>query len=219
VIVMVGRREEILDAAIAVLGEQGIRRLTHRDIDAAAGLPSGSTSNYFRTRDALIHGVVEQFAARERAAWEQIATHVDPTTTAELAAALTLFLRDATGPGRPLTLARLAIFVEAGLRPGLQDQLAGSAAEIRRWGARWLRGVGSARPEADAQVVLDLLDGVILHQIAFPDPAFDPSARLTALIDLLVGAQLTGAARADDRRQRDPRDHDNWISDAPPTPN
>lgn len=185
--IVVARREELLDAAIAVLGEQGIRRLTHRDIDAAAGLPAGSTSNYFRTRDALIEGVVKRFAARERAAWEQIAAVTDPSTPAELAAALTLFLRDATGPGRSLTLARLAIFVEAGLRPEIQAELAASAAEIRRWGARWLRAVGSARPEADAQTLLDLLDGVILHQLAFPDPAFDPTARVTAFIGRLVG--------------------------------
>jgi len=185
-VIVVARREELLDAAIAVLGEQGIRRLTHRDIDAAAGLPSGSTSNYFRTRDALIEGVVARFVARERAAWERIAAVTDPSTPAELAAALTLFVRDATDAGRSLTLARLAIFVEAGLRPGLQEWLAESAAETRRWGARWLRAVGSARPESDAQTVLDLLDGVILHQIAFPDPRFDPTARVAALIDLLV---------------------------------
>jgi DNA-binding transcriptional regulator YbjK len=186
VIVVPTRREELLDAAIAVLGEQGIRRLTHRDIDAAAGLPSGSTSNYFRTRDALIHGVVQRFAQRERSAWEQIAAHTNPTTAGELAAALTLFVRDATGPGRSLTLARLAIFVEAGLRPELQAELAATAAETRRWGARWLAAVGSARPEADAQVVLDLLDGVILHQLAFPHPGFDPTARVAALLDLLL---------------------------------
>jgi len=37
--------------------------------------------------------------------------------------------------------------------------------------------------------VLDLLDGVILHQIAFPDPRFDPTARVATLIDLLVTAK------------------------------
>src|SRR6266487_2562015 len=64
---MAGRREELLDAAITVLGERGIHALTHRAVDTAAGLPAGSTSNHFRTRDALLDAVVERFAARDRA--------------------------------------------------------------------------------------------------------------------------------------------------------
>ncbi len=48
------RRDDLLDAAICVLGESGIRGLTHRAVDAAAGLPAGSASNLFRTRDALL---------------------------------------------------------------------------------------------------------------------------------------------------------------------
>jgi len=63
------RQEELLDAAIAVLGGQGVRQLTHRAVDVAAGLPSGSTSNYFKTRDALLVGIVDRFVARERAGW------------------------------------------------------------------------------------------------------------------------------------------------------
>ncbi len=49
---MANRREELLDAAISVLGERGIHGLSHRAVDAVARLPTGSTSNYFRTRDA-----------------------------------------------------------------------------------------------------------------------------------------------------------------------
>ena len=50
------RRSTILDGALAVLAEQGMRGLTHRAVDAAAGLPSGSTSYYFRSRAALVTG-------------------------------------------------------------------------------------------------------------------------------------------------------------------
>src|SRR5213078_25177 len=111
------RREDLLDAAIAVLGGTGIHGLTHRAVDSAAGLPAGSTSNHFRTRDALLNAVVERFAARERANWEDIAARVCPITPAELAKALVAFAHDATGPHRALTLARYAILVEAGIHP------------------------------------------------------------------------------------------------------
>ena len=55
---MSDRRTEILDGALRVLAEQGMRGLTHRAVDQAAGIPPGSTSYYFRTRSALVEGCV-----------------------------------------------------------------------------------------------------------------------------------------------------------------
>ena len=49
----IGRRSDIVDGAIHVLGTCGSRGLTHRAIDKYLGLPEGSSSNYFRTRRAL----------------------------------------------------------------------------------------------------------------------------------------------------------------------
>jgi Tetracyclin repressor-like, C-terminal domain len=48
------RTRQVGDAAIAVLADQGARGLTHRAVDQAAGLPLGTTSNYARTREALL---------------------------------------------------------------------------------------------------------------------------------------------------------------------
>ncbi|HEX5290102.1 MAG TPA: TetR family transcriptional regulator, partial [Streptosporangiaceae bacterium] len=46
---MPNRRQTLLDAAIQVLGERGIRALTHRAVDAEAGVAAGSAANYFPT--------------------------------------------------------------------------------------------------------------------------------------------------------------------------
>lgn len=183
---MTNRREQILDAAISVLGRQGVRACTHRAVDAAAGLPAGSTSNYFRSRDALLDGVVERLAAREVELWERVAVGTPPSTPKELADALAVFVRDATGPHRALALARFAVFVEAGAKPAMRHRLATSAGRIRDWGGQWMRAVGSPDPARDARIVLDQLDGLILHQLAVPDPAFDPVDRLTALVVALT---------------------------------
>lgn len=56
------RREVLADAAIEVLASDGVRGLTHRAVDARADLPSGSTSNLFRTRHDLVMGVVARLA-------------------------------------------------------------------------------------------------------------------------------------------------------------
>jgi len=183
---MAERRTDLLDAAIAVLGERGMHGLTHRAVDAAAGLPAGSTSNYFRSRDALLNAVVERFAARERAGWEDIALRVYPSTPEELARALALFAQEATGPQRTLTLARYAILVEAGIDPSLRAQLAATGARVNAWFLQWLRVAGSTDPERDAPIILNHWTGVVLHDLAIPDPAFDPSAQISALVTTVV---------------------------------
>ncbi|RMI42039.1 TetR/AcrR family transcriptional regulator [Streptomyces triticirhizae] len=48
------RRAALLDAAIEVLAERGARGLTFRAVDAEAGVPNGTTSNYFANRDQLL---------------------------------------------------------------------------------------------------------------------------------------------------------------------
>ncbi|MEU4239608.1 TetR/AcrR family transcriptional regulator [Actinoplanes sp. NPDC026619] len=179
---MPSRQEVLLDAAIAVLGSEGSRRLTHRAVDAFAGLPSGSTSNYFKTREALINAMAARFVEREQAIWATLTELMAPRTPAELAVALAAFVRRAIGPDRVMTLARYGLFVEAALHPDAYPQLAESAREIRRFGAQWLRAVGVPDPEAACEQLLDQLDGLILHQLAYPDPALDLEHRITRFL-------------------------------------
>ena len=58
-------RERALDAAVELLGTQGVRALTHLRVDERAVLPRGSTSNCFRTRAALLQGVVQHMLDAE----------------------------------------------------------------------------------------------------------------------------------------------------------
>lgn len=48
------RRAALLDAAIEVLAREGARGLTFRSVDAEAGVPGGTASNYFSSRDDLL---------------------------------------------------------------------------------------------------------------------------------------------------------------------
>jgi DNA-binding transcriptional regulator YbjK len=58
------RRGLIADAGLRVLAREGARGLTHRAVDQEAGLPTGTTSNYFRSRDALLGGLGERIFER-----------------------------------------------------------------------------------------------------------------------------------------------------------
>jgi len=186
--VAITRREQVLDAAITVLGTLGVRGVTHRAVDAEAGVPQGTTSNHFRTRDALFEGVVERFAERERAAFEELARAAEPRTPGELATMLAEWVVAAVGPRRELTLARFAILVEAAIRPPLRRKLAEAAAEVRGWSTEWMRAAGSADPGRDVRYLANQVEALTLHQLAYPDPDFDPRPSLTALVTALVKA-------------------------------
>ncbi len=180
------RREALLDAAITVLGERGMRALTHRAADAEAGVAPGSAANYFPTRESLLEAIADRVSEAERRHFDEIAAEVVPATPADLGRALAGFTRDVTGPRRTLTLARYAILVEAGHDPGIRQRLAETGSRVNAWFANWLRLIGSRDTGRDVHVLGNYLTGLMLHQLALPDPAFDPADNITALLQALV---------------------------------
>jgi AcrR family transcriptional regulator len=190
----------LLDAAIKVLGERGMRALTHRAVDAEAGVAAGSTANYFPTREGLLEAVVEQVSAMERARFDEIAAKVCPATPAELGRAMAGWVQEATGARRALTLSRYAILVEAGHNAKIRHQLAETGSRVNAWFANWLRLIGSRDTGHDVHVLGNYITGLMLHQLAMPDPGFDPTDKITALLESLVqpaGTPARNSARHD----------------------
>ena len=62
---MPATKDRALEAAVELLGTDGVRALSHARVDERAGLPPGSTSNWFRTRRALLAGIVDWIAEQE----------------------------------------------------------------------------------------------------------------------------------------------------------
>src|SRR5919202_1942812 len=125
-----GRRERLLDAAIQLVGAQGLTGLTHRAVDAAADVPTGTTSNYWRTRQALLDALIDRVVARERDRWEQLTQATFPSTARELAGTLAVLAKVATGPDRALVLARYALLIEADQHEDLRTRLAGGGQRV-----------------------------------------------------------------------------------------
>ena len=68
-------------------GTEGLRSLTHVRVDERAGLPKGSTSNHFRTRAALLEGVLEWMLDTEL---PEVGAATAPETVDELVEAWSL---------------------------------------------------------------------------------------------------------------------------------
>lgn len=183
---MTPRQAEILDAAIDTIGTAGMRGLTHRAVDDAAGLPRGATSNHYKSRDALLTGVAERFAERERAAFEAIARTEVVVTPDDLGRTIGRFAIESTRENRNLTLARYSLLVEAATRPTLQQTMREGGAAVNAWALQWLRAVRSPHPERDWVVLANFVTGLVLHELSHPTDDFDPVPRITELISILV---------------------------------
>ena len=191
----VDRRTAILDGALAVLAEQGMRGLTHRAVDAAAGLPPGSTSYYFRSRATLVTGCVQRLVERDLA--EDVAA-VDVTLLsaerdlpAVLATVLTTVgVRMATVE-RQRTLARYELSLAAVRDPALRVELVAGGDTIRRRGAALLARAGVAEPDAAAEELAALLDGLVYTALVRgPRDADALAASLRPPLDRLVRSLL-----------------------------
>ena len=60
-----GRREQILEATLRVIGREGREAVTHRAVAEEAGVPLGSTTYYFDSRDDLLGQALERVSAQE----------------------------------------------------------------------------------------------------------------------------------------------------------
>ncbi|KJK33334.1 hypothetical protein UK23_46550 [Lentzea aerocolonigenes] len=147
------RKDLITDAAIELVAELGMRGLTHRAVDRKAGLPEGSTSAYFRTRRALIEGLVDRLAVQEQAE-----IFLDPEDPAGgLAKTLDSWLVE-----RNRTLARYAAMLEATHHPELKSILVHSP---RKRAAEMARALGHEDPERAGAHISAFLEGLIFYRL------------------------------------------------------
>ena len=173
------RRALIADAAISTLARDGMRGLTHRAVDRTAGLPEGSASYYFRTRQALLQATVERLA--ELTTTDMLAsaamvdsptmdgTAVPPPPGQELSAfgALAAALVDSwLTAGRERQLARYELSLEATRRPELRQTLVTTGAAIRAVIASRFAAAGVPEPAQRAADFAAFIDGLLFDQIA-----------------------------------------------------
>lgn len=163
------RPELVADAAVTVLARVGLRGLTHRAVDAEAGLPGGSTSNCFRSRSALLEAIVARLEELDLAALTS-GPQPDATSTPAMAAFLAGNVELMTSrPHVRATRARIALLLDETAGPAM-------AAGHRRFLDMLtdvLRQGGHSDPEPAARSVADLLEGALVHAVSVPARAVD----------------------------------------------
>lgn len=163
------RRRLIADSAITLIANGGMRALTHRAVDSAAGIPSGSTSSYARTRVALLEIVVDELERRAlRDAADLDATESGAGENLDLDAAVDAIcgLIRALADRRDDMRARYALILElddTDLRRRLTDK---GPVHERSLGVATdlLQRTGLRSTRVDVEALVEMMDALVLHR-------------------------------------------------------
>jgi AcrR family transcriptional regulator len=187
------RRAQLLDAAIEILGDVGIGGLTHRAVDDRAGQPAGTTSNYFRTRIALLEATAGRVADLQ---WQYVGLlqeglmqNQGTLTRDALAALMTRMITDADPVLRRRQLARYELFNEGVRRPELRPFLGEIQAAAIKSAAVILQSAGLEPTEEQVGELARLLNGLAYSNLTFTEdqPGVNDAA---GMIDRLLKAVL-----------------------------
>ncbi len=175
------RPELVADAAVTVLARDGLRGLTHRAVDAEAGLPDGSTSNCFRSRSALLEAILARLEELDLAVMTA-GPQPDMTSTPAVAAHLAGNVKRMTSRRHVrATRARLALLLDESAGPAMN-------AGHRRFLALLesvLHEGGHLDPEPAARAVSDLLEGALVHAVSVRSRSVDVE-ELTSAVERLL---------------------------------
>ncbi|MFC9703799.1 TetR/AcrR family transcriptional regulator [Streptomyces sp. NPDC056943] len=116
------RRTALLDAAIEVLADEGARGLTFRAVDARAGVPTGTSSNYFSDRDQVLSEVADRIFVRLTPEPGAIDTAMLPEPSRALVVELMRWLARRMAAERTCYLGLFELRLEAARRPELQKR-------------------------------------------------------------------------------------------------
>ncbi|MEV8335742.1 TetR/AcrR family transcriptional regulator [Streptomyces niveus] len=117
------RRSALVDAAIEVLARDGARGLTFRAVDVEAGVPKGTASNYFTSRDDLLNQVGHRIYERLIPDEATVAGMVTGPNTKARTAELVRQVVERVAAFRTGFLALLELRLEATRRPELRAVL------------------------------------------------------------------------------------------------
>lgn len=181
------RRRQLADAGLALLARDGSRGLTHRAVDGAAGVPAGTTSNYFRSREALVEGLVERIGERLSPSEEDLRRRASADPGPALFADYVRDIVRRLSDDRDVTLALFELRLESSRRP----ELAALMGAWRRAGldadVEFNDSAGLPGGRREIALFHYAIDGLLLDRLTTP---IDPETSTDEVIDSLVAGLL-----------------------------
>jgi DNA-binding transcriptional regulator YbjK len=165
----VQRKAQVVDAALRVIGREGVRGLSMRAVAAEAGVPLGTTTYYFADRDALVEAAFRCHAQRETARVVAAVAAMGPDlSTADLAHRLADFVVAGLTEHRDLLRTEYEFLGEASRRSGLQGASSAFLQTLQLHLEATVSALGSPTPRTDARLVLAVVAGLEVDLLVSP---------------------------------------------------
>lgn len=181
------RRVALADAGITVLAEEGARGLTHRAVDAAAGTPRGTASNYFPTRDDLISALVNRIGERLTPDPEAVSSRATRVADRELFAE---YVHDVVRRLRADPHVSRALFelrLEAARRPAVAEALGGWRRRAFHEDVAFTERSGLPGGRTEIALLHYAIDGLMLDHLTVPlDTGLTVDLAVDEFIDRLL---------------------------------
>lgn len=162
------RREHVLRAALVVISERGVHATTHRAVAEAAEVPVATTTYYFASLDELLEQALLLFVEDELARIETVGAGLQRLSGSadEIIRAVAAELsRD-----RSTAVAQFELYVESSRRPALRAVVDRCLGAYRALAEGLLAAAGCRDVDVAAPLVVALLDGLGIHDVAIDDP-------------------------------------------------
>lgn len=186
------RRAALLEAAIEVLAEYGVRGASHRAIAAKAGMPLSTTSYFFASLDELITAALQVVADRVIARTnDQIERFLDSRLSVD--EAIDRYVDAELASPAADVVAQFEVYLECARRPALQPIAHELMTSFEQGAEAALQAAGLAHASERAPTLVALLDGFALHRRARPRGTADRTVLRDALRALLRAYQVSDA--------------------------
>jgi DNA-binding transcriptional regulator YbjK len=173
------RRDSILRATLAVAGRGGIPAVTHRSVAEEAGVPLGSLTYYFGSKDDMLREALLLFVAEEAERLREVGATLAGEQL-DLEQVARRFATALSGEGAE-QVAQYELYLEAARNPALREPAAECFRIYEEITALALRAAGAPDPEQSAALFVALTDGLGLRRLAAPGTAPDLVPALLAL--------------------------------------
>ncbi|WP_203907704.1 TetR/AcrR family transcriptional regulator [Rhizocola hellebori] len=185
------RRAQLADAGIELLVESGVHGVTHRAVDRRAGLPAGTASNYFRSREALLVATARRVVERHQADMAEAArTAPAPVGGDGVRRTIDLIagsLMLAAGPHRARYLAIFELRLESLRRPALAAAIDELMAEMAAFTGGHHAELGLGIPPAAIPPMLVMYGGALFALVTGPAEAVTSQAVQPLAVAIVQG--------------------------------
>ncbi|MCX5044892.1 TetR/AcrR family transcriptional regulator [Aldersonia sp. NBC_00410] len=179
------------------MAADGARGLSHLKVDRKAALPDGTTSFYFRTREALLHAVAARVAELDLA---DLAYVTGGVSTALLDGGVstlaTVTMSSAAEPGLTRTKARYELLMHANRDPAMAETFRQTIAQMTEMGRLFIVALQPADAAADRALIDDQTFAVLtfINGVLFNFARGDHTVRSAEQLDRFISAIVSGVA-------------------------